>query len=163
VVTCGTDATLTLAARELVLENRTDIGIRVVKSGFPEYGAKMKAWYSDYRPDHWVKVMQRRRPKYLRAYKNTLLDDIHTGKAEGKLLQAAGTQRVYIVNNCSRKFIPDVATFTHLKLDFADVELLPPAEFDRIPSGEDIVTGSDKLPEATCHTSIASSHHHLLI
>lgn len=55
-------------------------GVRVVSSGFAEYGGKMKAWYSDYRPDHWLKVMSKK-SSYLRAYKSEVVNDIiHHGK-----------------------------------------------------------------------------------
>ena len=68
---CATTFPITHSIHELLLEHEAAsppapgadsatrlaaIGVRIGGKYFEEYGARMKAWYNDYRQDHWVKV-----------------------------------------------------------------------------------------------------------
>ncbi len=48
-----------------------------------EYGAQMKAWNNDWRPDRWVKQIHKHRMPYLRAYAPP-----RASSYEGKVIQA---------------------------------------------------------------------------
>lgn len=85
---CASTYPITLAARELVLEGKSEeMGLRVPESEmFTEYGADMKAWFNDYNPNRWVTVMQKRRAPYLKAYSPPIpsLFEGHAVQAHGQ-------------------------------------------------------------------------------
>jgi hypothetical protein len=44
--------------------------------------------------------------------------------ATGKLLRLAGSKSIYLVENCTLRIFPDIATFVHFGFDFSDVILI---------------------------------------
>jgi hypothetical protein len=137
---CATTFPITYVARELVLENqnKTDMGLRVIANGMKEYGADIKAWYNDYLPNHWVKMVQKHKAPYLREYRPQFITDIKNLHYEMHLYQAHGDRQVYVIMNGTRRAVPSMAAFFTLKLDFENVEFVDRGVLDQIPLGPDI-------------------------
>jgi hypothetical protein len=113
----------------------TELGIRIGDEYFREYGARMKAWFNDHRPDHWVKTIQKYRAPYLLSYGTP-----PPGLYEGRTIQAIGHREIFLVRNGTRHSFPNIETFTLMGFRLEDVRLLP------IPIGESIPLGSALKP-----------------
>lgn len=128
---CATTFPITLATREIVLENNIiDLGLRIGDIGFKQYGADMKAWFNDNSPTHWVKMIHKKRTPYLRSYAPPNMD-----KYEGKLIQAPGAKEIFMVFNGTKHGFPDFNTFVAMHFDTDMVISIPHAINDQIPLG----------------------------
>lgn len=141
---CATTYPITLSCRELVLENFPDLGLRVAGEWFKEYHAVMKVWYSDFLPDHWVRMIHHVKVPYLAEYRHPILEKVKSGEAEGSLVQAVGDRQVYIVMNHTKRGFPDLNTFMSMKLDFSNVTILPGNVVRDIPTGPTLPSSSGR-------------------
>jgi hypothetical protein len=135
---CVSTYSITSAARELLLEKHPDLGLHIADVGYREYGGLMKAWYSDYKPDHWVKSMNKDKINYLRAYLHGLIDEVQNGKYEGKLIMTPGNKQVFIIDKGEKRGFPDLATFVYHKYDFGNVTIISNEDFNSLPTGADL-------------------------
>lgn len=129
---CASTFPITHAAKEMLLEGKgLDIGLRVGGEYFREYGAMMKAWNNDWRPDRWVKQIHKYKLPYLRAYAppNILL-------FEEKLIQVKGQREIYLVKDKRRHTFPDFTTFIQMGYKLDDVHILPHDVVNAIPMGK---------------------------
>jgi len=106
-----------------------ELGLRVGGVYFSEYGARMKAWDNDWRPDRWVKQMHKQRLPYLRLYAPP--DPAHY---EGRAVQGKGQKEIYVVRGGSRRAFPDFETFLTL-FRLEDVQMVGMEVLDVIPLG----------------------------
>mmetsp|Transcript_9840 Transcript_9840/g.16217 ORF Transcript_9840/g.16217 Transcript_9840/m.16217 type:complete len:419 (-) Transcript_9840:137-1393(-) len=145
---CATTFPITHAAREMVLEQQQQqrsqhshvdtigadsgdiLGLRVGGVYFKEYGADMKAWNNDWRPDRWVKQIHKHRMPYLRAYAPPRPEAF-----EGKAIQGKGQREIYLVRNATRHAFPDFDTFIAMKLTLDDVHMVHQDVMHVIPLG----------------------------
>lgn len=128
---CASTFPITLAAREMILEQKgTEIGLRVGSEQFAEYGGDMKAWNNDYNPNRWVKVMQKKRVPYLREYAPPRIDQY-----EKKLIQAQNSREIFYVEHLKRHSIPNFDTFLAMNFSLDSVHILPPQVVNLIPIG----------------------------
>ena len=117
---CATTFPITHAAREMTLENKTlEMGLRVGGIYFKEYGAQMKAWNNDWRPDRWVKQIHKHRMPYLREDAPPRAEMF-----EGKVIQGKGQREIFLVQQKTRRAFPDFGTFTAMKFTLDDVQLV---------------------------------------
>jgi hypothetical protein len=137
---CVSTYSITASLREMLLEgfNETELGVHVCEHNYKEYGGLMKAWYSDYKPDHWVKSMNHHHVPYLRAYLSSFVEEVKQLKKEGTLIQAHGSRQVFIIDKGLRRGFPDLPTFLSMKLDFGDVSMISKEEMYQIPLGLEI-------------------------
>lgn len=108
--------------------------IKHLKTGgeyFKEYGALMKAWNNDWRPDRWVKQIHKHKLPYLRAYAPARVENY-----EGKLIQQSGRGReIYLVVGKQKRAFPDMATFTAMNYRLEDVHIVSNEIIKLIPLG----------------------------
>ena len=137
---CATTHPICHAARELVLENHPDLGLKIGDEHFKEYGGNMKAWYNDYVvPNHWVKMLQRVRAPYLREYAPPRIEFF-----EGKVIQAPGQKEIFLVQNKSKHVFPNFGTFVAMKFDLKDIRMIPHGVMDNIALGPPVAEVTSK-------------------
>lgn len=132
---CATTFPITHSIHELLLEDskgerRDDLGIRIGGEYFKEYGARMKAWYNDFRHDHWVKVIHKNRAPYLLEYAPP-----HVENYEGKVIQFPGHREIYLVKNKQKRAFPNMDTLIGMNFTLDDVRVLPLSFADKIVLG----------------------------
>ena len=91
----------------------------LVLYGISEYGAEMKAWNNDWRPDRWVKQIHKHRLPYLRAYAPPRRESF-----AGKAIQGKGQREIFLVQGSQRRPFPDFGTFTAMGFTLDDVHLV---------------------------------------
>ena len=129
---CATTFPITLVARDFFLKNEST-GLRIGGFFFHEYGGNMKAWYNDHAPNHWVKMINKKRTPYLREYA-----PLDTNYYENKLVQAPNQKEVYLVINKSRHAFPDLDTFLSMHFDLNQIKLISNQVMKSIPKGDDL-------------------------
>ena len=127
---CATTFPITLSARELVLENFPDLGLRTADF-LAEFAAEMKAWFNDHSPTHWVKMIHKRRVPYLRDYAPPRVESF-----EGRLVQAPGQREIFLVLNGTKHGFPNMDTFLALKYDLGNVHAVPHAILSALVQGD---------------------------
>lgn len=126
IMLCSTCYTITMATRELILEKKENVlGLHLTDIDFREYGGNIKSWYSDYKPNHWIKLIHAMKIPYLRHYNCQYKD--------GTLIQTPGDRHVYFMQNGSRKGFPGLGTFIAMGLDFDNVTMIPSEDLENIP------------------------------
>jgi hypothetical protein len=120
---CMSTFPITLAAREMVLEDKQkEIGLRVASEQFAEYQGNMKAFNNDHSPNRWVKQMNKMRLSYLKPSEYappniTLL--------EGRLIQFQGQKDIYLLREEKLRSFPDFQTFLDMKFSLDLVQYFP--------------------------------------
>lgn len=110
--------------------NFSGLGLRIGGLGFQEYKAEMKAWFNDYKHDHWVKMIHKRKTPYLLEYAPPRLE-----KFEGKVIQAPGQREIFLVTNGTRRGFPNLDTFIAMNFDLEQVQQVPHAIMELIQKG----------------------------
>jgi hypothetical protein len=128
---CTSTFSINLAAREMLLEGRAQaIGLRVGEEFFREYNADMKAWNNDGNPDRWVKVMNKRRAPYLRAYAPPRVESY-----ENKLIQGQHHKEIFLVKEHIKRGFPDFTTFVKMGFRIDQVQVVSIEVLHMIPTG----------------------------
>ena len=91
--------------------------------------------YSDWKPDHWVNLIHRRRTPYLRAYKTSYVEDVSLMKHEGELIQSPIDKQVYLIQNGTKKGFPNLNTFLSMKYNFENVEIISVDDMNLLTNG----------------------------
>ena len=95
-----------------------------------EYGAQMKAWNNDWRPDRWVKQIHKHRLPYLHSYAPPRAESY-----EGKVIQGKGQREIFLVQGKLRRVFPDFATFVAMGFSLEDVHMVNAEVIDVIHLG----------------------------
>jgi hypothetical protein len=130
---CCTTHPITHSLRELMLDGKhseEELGIRVVDTNYKDFGGDMKAWYNDYRADHWVKVIQKHNAPHLLEYAAPPADEM-----SGQVLRGAGHKSIYLISEGRKHGFNDFGTFMAMNFTLDDVRLVPAAIIDQIPLG----------------------------
>ena len=140
---CASTFPITLTTREVILENKYTsdaLGIRTFTIG--QYECNMKAWNNDGAPDRWVKAIHNQRKPYL-INSEIPPADVCATYYNGRLVQAAGQQEVFIILDGTKHSFPNWDAFVK---NGWDSDLIRPIEFtvlNKIEKGEDVTVIGD--------------------
>jgi hypothetical protein len=133
---CATTYPVTHVIREMLLEGKyteSELGLRIVDTNFKEYGGDMKAWFNDYRADHWVKVIQKHQAPYLLEYAPPPVEEM-----SGDVIRGVGQKSIYLIKDGRRHGFNDFGTFMAMNYTLDDVKLLAAKVVDQIPLGDPV-------------------------
>lgn len=149
---CASTFPITLAARELVIEEQqtyasshpnqpilspekamAHLGLKIGSEQFREFDADMKAWNNDHNPHRWVKQMNKHRLPYLRSYAPLSKEAL-----EGKVVQVQGKRDIYLVDHGQRRPFTSLDTFLARGFSLDKVRAISPELADTMPVGSPV-------------------------
>jgi hypothetical protein len=142
IIMCATGPSLlTGSARELVLQNHTNLNIRLGGNDFKPYGGKFKAVHIPVRhdPKHYMHQMNRKggHVDLLKEYQSeAMLTTEQLAAWDKKAIQGQNGRAIYVLDSGKRRSIPNFDTFLKLGYKMSDVIVLSDARMSAISMGE---------------------------
>jgi len=165
---CCTNFVLTYSVREMELENVVDKKWlpKISVNNFQEYGGNVKAYSTQFDPNHYRKALKHHAPAFLREMMPLDMQK-YTAHLEGKTVMGDGGKEIFLIANGTKRNFPDYETFLNMKFTDKYTKHVSDAILNKIPLGPRIsrtepivsVDSRDRV-HATLRAHSQHPHHH---